>query len=65
MTARKPLRWYDLSHGYQVPGCDACEDFISQPGMAEAIATVGIETGGVNVRRMVEQYHANRHQEAL
>jgi hypothetical protein len=63
MTKRKPLEWIDLVDGYETPDCAKCEEWLMQPGMAEAVASVGIEYPGAG-RRAVEQYHANRHQEA-
>lgn len=67
MTKRKPLEWTTIAlagKGYaHLPDCRYCQDWLDRPHMAEAIASVGIETGGVNVRRMVDQYHTNRHQE--
>jgi hypothetical protein len=53
----KPLEW---TEGW--PDCVDCAQFLSRPFMAEAIASVGIETR-IDVKRLVEQYHNNRHQE--
>jgi len=64
MTKRKPLQWLDVGGRHQVPGCGRCFEFLTQPHMAEAIASVGIETGGVDIRRLLDEYHANRHQDA-
>jgi hypothetical protein len=62
---RRPLQWVDTGYGL-MPACLRCYDFLTQPGMAEAVASVGIERGGgVNVRSMVDLYHANRHEEPL
>lgn len=63
MTKPKPLEWYDIGRGLIIPSCRKCEDYITQPGMAEAIASVGIETGGINVKKLVEGYHGRKHQE--
>jgi hypothetical protein len=63
MTKRKPLRWVDVGGRHAVPDCETCFDFLTQPHMAEAIASVGIETGGVNIRQLLDRYHANRHVE--
>jgi hypothetical protein len=62
MTKRKPLQWIDLGDGYEAPDCYDCQDWLTRPGRAEAIASVGIEHPGVG-HRAVEQYHANRHRE--
>jgi hypothetical protein len=59
---RRPLQWVDAGP-YLLPDCYDCHQFLSQPGMAEAVASVGIERGSVNVRDMVDRYHANRHDE--
>ena len=59
---RRPLEWDDFGSG-QVPACSECFELLCQPFMAEAIASVGIETGGVDVRRMMNRYHADGHKE--
>jgi hypothetical protein len=58
-TGRRPLTWVDK----RMPGCHECWDWITQPLMAEAIASVGIETGGIDVKRLVGAYHMNKHKE--
>jgi len=63
VTKRKPLQWVDVGAGKFAPDCDRCFEFLCRPFMAEAIASVGIETGGVDVRRLLDRYHANRHEE--
>lgn len=63
MTKRKPLEWIELDEDHEIPNCMDCLDWLSQPGMAEAIASVGIERGGNVGIHAVEQYHANRHRE--
>lgn len=64
VTKRKPLAWYADDDGHELPDCGTCLDWLLQPGMAEAIHSVGIEHAdgahGV-MRRSVERYHANRH----
>lgn len=57
-TGRKPLTWHE-----RVPACDRCWAWLNRPWMAEAIASVGIETGGVDVHKLVGAYHLNRHEE--
>jgi len=64
MTKRKPLRWLETGRGRHIPDCLDCYDWIRQPGMREAVASVGIETGGIDIYRLVNDYHANRHEEA-
>lgn len=59
---RKPLQWDHGPYG-SYPACGGCIEWLSRPGMAEAIASVGIERGGVDVRRMVEYYHREGHRE--
>ena len=59
-TGRKPLGW-----NLGLPACDRCCTWLLQPGMAEAIASVGIETGGVDVHNLVGAYHLNQHKETL
>ncbi len=58
---RKPLEWLNTEFG-QLPDCGECLAWLHKPFMAEAIASVSIETpGGVDVRRMVDAYHAAKH----
>lgn len=57
-TGRKPLTWAE-----ERPACGQCCTWLLQPHMAEAIASVGIETGRVDVPRLVGAYHLNRHRE--
>lgn len=67
MTTRKPLTWLATDWGL-LPDCGPCIDYARQPGMAEAVASVSIEhptTPGALMRRTVDAYHANRHQESL
>jgi hypothetical protein len=66
MTKRKPLQWFRVGDNYEMPGCMECDDYLSQPFMAEAASSVAIENGGdlgSMLRRLVDRYHANRHQE--
>jgi len=65
MTKRKPLQWVPSpwTKSGDMPDCYDCLEWLMAPGIAEAIASVGIETGGVNVHAMVDSYHANRHRE--
>ena len=66
MTRRKPLGWLDTEWG-RIPDCSTCIDYMAQPWMAEAVASVAIEhptTPGALMRRTVDTYHANRHREA-
>lgn len=65
---RKPLKWYgdeDGRLGY--PTCPECFDYLAQPGMIEAAASVGIEHGkstGLMLREVTDDFHARGHQEA-
>jgi hypothetical protein len=63
VTKRKPLEWYEVAPGKFAPGCDTCFEFLCRPLMAEAIASVGIEHGGIDIRGLLDRYHANRHSE--
>lgn len=62
MTKRKPLRWITMPDGHEMPDCMTCIDWLMAPGMAEAIASVSIEHP-VNVRKMMDDFHAGRHVE--
>lgn len=61
-TGRRPLTWLVVDGG-ELPDCDECWTWLNRPWMAEAIFSVGIETGGVDVRRLVGAFHMNRHKE--
>lgn len=64
MTGRKPLEWIDVGEQYwPMPACASCQVYLNKPGMAEAIASVGIETGEVDVKALVERYHEGRHKD--
>lgn len=60
---RKPLEWVDVGGRHAVPDCGRCFDFITQPHMAEAIASVGLDRGGIDIRALLNGYHANGHRE--
>ncbi len=67
MTARKPLQWYgdeDGRIGY--PICQECSDYMNEPRLIEACASVGIEKGkstGQLLRETVNAFHARKHEE--
>lgn len=58
----KPLTWTEVGPNRLWPDCGRCVDYLTQPFMAEAIASVGIERP-INTRRLVEQYHEGGHRE--
>ena len=65
MTKRKPLQWTGDDDGrLGFPACVECFDYLSQSGMIEAAASVGIEHGkstGQMLREVVDAFHARRH----
>lgn len=58
----KPLTWTQGAADQQWPDCSICCDWLWQPFMREAIASVSIEHP-VNVKRLVEQYHEGGHRD--
>lgn len=66
MTKRKPLGWSSSDYG-PLPTCDACLYFLlAAPYLREAASSVAIETGRSStaiIHRVVDKYHADRHQE--
>lgn len=69
MSKRKPLEWFGDEDGrLGFPACDKCFDYMTQPGMIEACASVGIEHGkstGLMLRDAVNHFHVERHPKRL
>jgi hypothetical protein len=63
MTKRRPLEWIDVNGPFDMPDCQRCFAYLCRPSMAEAVASVGIETGGIDIRTLLDSYHANGHRE--
>lgn len=65
MTKRKPLEWYDDEGGkLGIPTCVECFEKMTEPGLIEACASVGIEHGkstGQMVYEYINSYHAGGH----
>ncbi len=63
----RPLTWTgDEADLLGYPDCPECLEYLTQPGMVEAAASVGIERGkstGLMLREVVEAFHARGHQE--
>lgn len=61
------LRWVHPEADDRVaPDCRRCHDYISNPGMVHAAASVGIEHGKSTDEMLMiaaEQYHASNHRE--
>ncbi len=70
MTKRKPLEWFHASDGSDgmIPQCSTCAERYLDPMFMEAVYSVAIERGGGGpdlAKRVIDQFHANRHREDL
>lgn len=63
VTKRKALSWYNSDLG-EVPDCAECLNYLLAPGVIEAAHSIAIEhpeSAAVLARRLLNQYHADRH----
>ncbi len=68
MTKRQPLQWFNVTDGSDglIPGCDTCAERYLDPMFMEAVCSVALERGSEPAglaRRVIDQFHANRHRE--